>query len=128
MINNIKAARFGQTRIVVVCLGVVCVWQSFRYFTAPHEDWEMASNAIAERTQKGACVTAVPPDGARLYEFFRPELGRARCEAPSMVLAVTPYASGEQRERASGLLRAAGYRQTSAISVGGSEIVCFVRP
>lgn len=75
--------------------GVVCVWQSFRFFTSQQEDWQAAAMAIAEQAECGACVLIAPAEQAKLYEFFRPELKHVRCSGPRVVLAITPYTSAE---------------------------------
>src|SRR6185437_14096964 len=32
---------------LTILLTAVCVWQSYRYFSAPHENWQIAADALA---------------------------------------------------------------------------------
>lgn len=114
--------------VLAASLGVICIWQSVKYFTAPHEDWKEAARAIAEPVQQGACLVVAPSRADRLYEFFEPELRRAHCKAPRMVLAITPYTTSGQRQTAVNELLADGYTQESEAISGGSRIMFFRRP
>jgi hypothetical protein len=108
-------------------LAAFCLWQSFRYFTAPHENWQVAADAIAAEVRKGACMVVVPREQAYSYEFFRPELADAACPAPRTVVAFTPYATDAQRQSAVSELTAQGYRRQSGYPAGKSEIALFSR-
>jgi hypothetical protein len=108
-------------------LAAFCLWQSFRYFTAPHENWQVAANALASEVRKGACMVVVPRDQAYSYEFFRPELADARCPAPRAVVAFTPYSTDAQRHAAIAALTAQGYTKQSGYSSGKSDIALFAR-
>jgi hypothetical protein len=112
---------------VVLCVlfGIVCIRQSVVFFTAPHEDWQAAAEVIADQVNKGACLVVAPADSARLYQFFRPELSRAHCQASVMVLAITPVSTREQREDAVAALTGQGYTQSSEVLVGRSAVVSF---
>ena len=111
--------------VLCVLFGLVSIRQSVVYFTAPHENWEAAADVIADQVKKGAGVLVAPSNNARLYEFFRPELSLARCQAPLMVLAITPAATREERAGAVSELNAQGYRQQNEILVGKSAVLSF---
>ena len=108
-------------------LAAFCLWQSFRYFTAPHENWQVAADALASEVRKGACMVVVPREQAYSYEFFRPELANAGCPAPRTVVAFTPYATDAQRQAAIAALTAQGYSKQSGYSSGKSDIALFAR-
>lgn len=108
-------------------LAAFCVWQSFRYFTAPRENWKVAADALEAEVKKGACVVVVPAEQAYSYQFFRPELAETRCPAPQTVVAFTPYATDTQRQAAVSALTAQGYRRQSGYAAGKSEIALFSR-
>jgi hypothetical protein len=120
-----RHARVGF--VLLALLSAVCIRQSIRFFTAPHENWQAAADAIHEQVRSGACLVVAPPEQAYLYEFFQPLQGRGGCEAPQIVLATTPYSTGKQRETAVAGLRAHGYRLEGETSVGGSTIFSFRR-
>ena len=120
--------RHARTAVVLYALlGVICVRQSVRYFTAPRENWQAAATFISDQVQRGACLIVAPSEHARLYEFFRPELERARCSAPRMVLAITPATTNQQRESAIAALIAEGYKEQRETAAGGSAILFFQR-
>jgi len=106
-------------------LAVVCIWQTVRYFSGPHENWDIAANAIAAEVNRGACLVVVPAEEVRSYAFFRPELAESHCPATRSVLAITPYATSAQREKAASALMGAGYARISAREEGKSEIVVY---
>jgi uncharacterized membrane protein len=113
---------------LIALLGAVCVQQSARYFTAPHEDWQTAAGALAKEVNQGACLVVAPPAQARYYEFFQPRLREAHCHAPRMVVSATPYSTIEDRQTAIADLIALGYKQESEALVGKSQIITFHRP
>jgi 4-amino-4-deoxy-L-arabinose transferase-like glycosyltransferase len=119
--------RARTAMVLYALLGIVCVRQSVRYFTAPHENWQAAASFISDQVQRGACLIVSPSDHARLYEFFRPELERARCIAPRMVLAITPVTNSQQRQSAIASLIAQGYTEQDETVVGKSAILFFQR-
>jgi hypothetical protein len=110
----------------VALLAVVCIWQSVRFFSAPHEDWRAAADALEDRVKHGDCLMVAPPAQTSIYEFFHPELGRAGCLGHRIVLAVTPYASVADRETAVTALISGGCERGHADTVGGSQIVEFL--
>jgi 4-amino-4-deoxy-L-arabinose transferase-like glycosyltransferase len=113
--------------VLLISLGAVCVVQSVRYFTAPHEDWQMAADTLAIEVKRGGCLIVVPPDQARYYEFFQPQLREARCQAPRMVISATPYSTSKDRQAAIADLTTRGYKQESDRLVGKSNITTFYR-
>ena len=118
-----------HVRIAVVLyalLGMVCIRQSIRYFTAPHENWQAATAFMSDQVQ-GGCLIVAPSELTQLCEFFHPELERARCSAPRMVLAITPAATNQQRESAIASLIAQGYKKQRETVVGMSSILLFQR-
>ena len=112
---------------VAALLAAFCLWQSFRYFTAPHENWQAAADSLASEARRGACVLVVPREQAYSYEFFRPELANAACPASRTVVAFTPYATDAQRQAAIAALTAQGYAKQSGYSSGKSDIALFSR-
>ena len=128
LLAAVPVQRGSRTAAALTALtAVVCVVEDVRYFRKPQEDWAVAADAIAKQEKQGACFSAAPANLTYLYEFFRPELARAHCEAPSIVLAITPYTTNSQRDAAIALLSAQGYRDTSEIAAGGSRIILFQR-
>lgn len=120
--------RLKWTGVALAVLVVaVCVVADIRYFTRPSENWAVAADAIAKPVDRGACFSTAPADLNFLYEFFRPDLARAHCEAPVMLLAITPYTTAAQRTAAIAMLAAQGYRQNGEIASGGSTILLFRR-
>jgi hypothetical protein len=124
----LASERHAPTAVVLYALlAIVSVRQSVLYFTAPHENWQAAATFISAQVQGGACLIVAPSDLAPLYDFFRPELERARCSAPRMLLAVTPAATLQRRESAIAALIAQGYKQLREADVGRSAILFFQR-
>jgi hypothetical protein len=114
-----------KDKVLAVLLAAVCLWQSFRYFTAPHENWQVAADSLASEAKTGACIVVVPREQAYSYEFFRPELANAGCPAPRTVVAFTPYATDAQRHEAVAALAAQGYSKQAGYSSGKSDIALF---
>lgn len=108
-------------------LALLCVRYSVLFFTTPREDWQAAANAIEEQVRQGACLTVAPAESTALYEFFRPELRRARCTAPRMLLVITPYTTSDQRLAAVAALTADHFRQEGESVAGKSRIISFRR-
>jgi 4-amino-4-deoxy-L-arabinose transferase-like glycosyltransferase len=120
--------RHARTAVVFYALlGIFCVRQSVAYFTAQHENWQAAADAISGQVRRGACLIVAPSELAGLYQFFRPELERAGCTAPRMVLAITPATTAEQRASAISSLLAQGYQKQRETTVGRSDIFTFQR-
>jgi hypothetical protein len=118
--------RYPRAGVTLSALfGIICFWQCLRYFTAPRENWESAASAIAEQVERGACLVVAPPEHARFYEFFSPELSRADCRSPTMVLAITPYTTRAQQETAVAALIKDRYRLERETVVGRSVVVFF---
>lgn len=107
-------------------LAIVCIWQSARFFSSPHENWQAAADALAERMRQGGCMAVAPPEQAAIYEFFRPDLRRGDCRSNPAVLAVTPYATPAQTGAAIDALQSAGCRRERTNAVGGSLIIEFL--
>ena len=114
-------------RPLTALLAAFCLWQSFRYFTAPHENWQAAADALASEARKGACMVVVPGEQAYSYEFFHPELSDAGCPGQRTVVAFTPYATDAQRRAAVAALTEQGYKKQSGYSSGKSDIALFSR-
>ena len=116
------SAANAHPRAGVVLAALFCtvgVVQSVKYFTAPHEDFQLAALAMANEAKLGACVTVAPKDLSRLYEFFEPNVSRELCDTPRVVLAITPYSTSEQRTAAIGTLASQGYTQDREVSLRG---------
>jgi len=123
------AATENRSRVshaATAILTVVCIWQSVRFFSAPHENWRAAADALEDRVKLGDCLMVAPPAQASLYEFFHPELRHAGCTADPIVLAVTPYATAAEREAALSMLTSRDCQQGRTDTVGGSQIVEFL--
>lgn len=112
-------------RVLMAVLAAVCVWFSFRYFTAPHDNFDQAADALMAEVRQGACVAVVPPRDRDLYEFFRPEIADANCLAPRVVLVATPYTTPAEKQAGVARLLESNYRQESVSTVGRSEISVF---
>lgn len=124
------AAIEWRTRAAVALatlLAGVCIWQNVRFFSATGEDWDAAAGVLAQETRRGACLLVSPPDQAYLYEFFRPELRKARCTGPRVVVALTPYATQQQDRAAVSELIRAGYEEDREQIIGKSRITHFHR-
>lgn len=121
------AQRTRLASALLILLSAVCVWQSVRFFTAPHDDWQAASDAIWARTRAGACLSVAPPEQAPLYAFFHPDLQASPCDASRWILALTPASSPEQRDAALDALQSRGYQWESTTLVGGSRVSGFGR-
>jgi hypothetical protein len=117
--------RAGLTLATLFC--AVGVLQSVKYFTAPHEDFQLAARAMASEATQGACVTVAPKELSRMYEFFEPQVSRDPCDSPRVVLAVTPYSTAEQRSAAVANLTSRGYKQEREALAGRSTLVFFRR-
>ena len=125
----VAVERYPRAGVTLSALfGIICFWQCLRYFTAPRENWESAASAIAEQVKRGVCLVVAPPDHARLYEFFSPELSRGDCRSPTMVLAITPYTTGAEQETAMAALIKDRYTLERRTVVGGSVVVFFRSP
>jgi 4-amino-4-deoxy-L-arabinose transferase-like glycosyltransferase len=129
-----KRSAFGRRFLILatVALLAVCIRQTVVFFRAPHENWQAAADAIALRAQQGACVQVAPADSLRLYEFFRPEIGRADCSADRrgadhLVLAITPVTTIAQRDAAIARLKSSGYVEENVLNAGLSTIFVFRR-
>jgi Dolichyl-phosphate-mannose-protein mannosyltransferase len=112
---------------LAVLVAAFCLWPAFRYFTAPHENWQVAADALAAEVRRGACMVVVPREQAYSYEFFRPELADASCPAARTAVAFTPYATVAQQQAAVAALTAQGYTKQSGYSSGKSDIALFSR-
>lgn len=115
--------RFGRPLLAI--LTAVCVLFSYRYFTAPHDDFEKAANSLMAEVRQGACIAVVPPHDRSLYEFFRPEIVDANCLAPRVVLVASPYTTPPEKQAGVARLLESGYRQESVSTVGRSELSIF---
>ena len=83
---------------------------------------------MEQSARRGACLTVAPPNQIRIYEFFHPSLGQAGSSCAEWLLAITPYATADQRNAAQSVLRSLGYQGGSETGVGGSRLVIFRRP
>lgn len=111
--------------VLYALLGAVCIRQDVAFFTAPRENWDAAAAFLADQRQHGACVAVAPPESARLYAFFYPQLARETCQAPRMALAITPFTTNEQRQRGIASLTSQGYIRQEEVVVGKSTILFF---
>jgi hypothetical protein len=105
----------------------VGLMQSAKYFTAPHEDFQLAAGELRKKSQQGLCVAVAPKELSRLYEFFEPNVAPIPCDMPRLVLAVTPYTSEKDQTSAVDELLARGYKKEREEQLGGSSLVFFHR-
>ncbi len=110
---------------VAAIFAAFCLFQSYRNFTSPREDWQLAADTISTEVARGACLMVVPPEQQYSYAFFRPELAKHPCPAPHTVVAFTPYATPAERAAANASLAAAGYQRRSATEAGRTDVVIF---
>ena len=91
--------RRPRLAVVGTCLlAFILIYGDIHLFTAPREDWAAAANLLASRTRQGQCVIFLPPDSARLYNFFNPEASSQACppdlaRLQTVIAAVSPYGS-----------------------------------
>jgi 4-amino-4-deoxy-L-arabinose transferase-like glycosyltransferase len=120
-----KYPRCGLTLATAFCF--VGIMQSIKYFTASHEDFQLAAAELRMESQQGRCVAVAPKELSRLYEFFEPGLTPTSCDMPRLVLAVTPYTSEKDRTSATDEVMARGYKKEREEQLGGSSLVFFQR-
>jgi len=111
---------------IAAIFGLICLRQTVQFFTAPREDYQLAARMLAKDVGQGACLAVAPPEQIAYYEFFQPELRRAACAGPRVVLAIPPSSTSEQRQAAVAGLQAHGYKQEGEAEAGKSGIVSFV--
>jgi 4-amino-4-deoxy-L-arabinose transferase-like glycosyltransferase len=108
---------------VAALLSIFCVRQSAVFFLHPRENWRASADAVLEQVHQGARPVVVPPDQAYLYDYFHPELRCGPALSNRIVVAITPYATVSQRQKAMAAYTAAGYEIKQERIVGGSRIV-----
>lgn len=113
--------------VLLLAFGAVCAWHNIRFFGKQEENWDLAARSIRERIGPGGCLAVAPPADARIYEYFQPGLQAARCRAPHMVLAITPYTTAEQLGTALAQFSAEGHVRQRETHIGKSLIVEFRR-
>jgi len=58
----LAAERTGQIGVAIASLLIlVCIYQDFHHFTAPHEDWGTVAESLAGAAGQGACLKVAPP-------------------------------------------------------------------
>jgi hypothetical protein len=116
--------RKERTALALAILpGIFCVRQSAVFFLSPKENWQAAADSTLAQVQQGAGLIVVPAEQAPLYAFFHPELRSVRATSNPIVMAITPYATGAQRQAAIAAYVAAGYEVELERMIGGSQIV-----
>ena len=107
---------------------VASIIGTVKYFTAPHENWNVAAQVFVDaRIPADACVVIVPETLLPVYRFFEPRLEREPCDDRRVVVAMSPYGSPEQEQRTLDELRSQGYTSVSETSGGGSRFVVLER-
>jgi len=120
--------RSGPAAIVLYALlAAVCIRQNVAFFTAPRENWEAAARFLAAQKHQGVCLAVAPPESARPYEFFYPELAVPECHSARMMLAISPYSTIEQRRSGVAALESQRYTQEGESMVGTFTILFFRR-
>jgi uncharacterized membrane protein len=90
--RRIPAAIYGCLLLSIL------VYEDFEFFARPREDWQAASNLLAQEINQGRCAIFLPADSDRLYEFFNPDVSNRACPsdlttARAVTVAVSPYES-----------------------------------
>jgi uncharacterized membrane protein len=113
---------------VIVLLVMICLYRDYRYFSSTvNEDWAAASRVLIREQSRGTCIQISPADEAPIYQFFEPGLRTGSCDGARVLLAVSPYCSRDEHQRAADALRSRNYRQETEVTVGRSEIVFYAR-
>ena len=120
-----KYPRIGLVLTTGFC--VIGIMQSVKYFTAPHEDFQLAARLLRQESQQGACVAVAPKELSRLYEFFEPGLATEPCDLARLVLAATPYTTEKEQTVATDEITGRGYQKERQEQSGGSTLVFFHR-
>lgn len=103
---NPRAALYAFVPVVLVFLGY-----DFHWLTKPREDWGLAARTIeATKTGRHACTIYAPAGSISIYEFYKPDLGREVCQPgeisnSTVVLTISPYATGPELRKAKDLVR-----------------------
>jgi Predicted membrane protein len=109
------------------------VHQDIRMVHKPREDWRAAAASIHRAIEPNGCVVTAPAEWAPLYEFFEPDLKVHRCgsalgSTETIVLAITPYTTGEDVRRALASIAQAGFENSVAEeAVGSTRLRTFHR-
>jgi hypothetical protein len=96
---EILTDRWPRLAALFTCvLAAILIYGNIHLFTMPREDWATAANLLADRTRQGQCVIFLPPDSARLYDFFNPQASSLVCPsdlatARTIIAAMSPYGS-----------------------------------
>jgi len=125
-----------QRRRVAGALGclVITVFliADVRFFLRPREDWRAASSILQGLAQRGGCILFAPASSEGFYEFFVPELGRAKCReeglsaAPGVAMAVSPYGPREEPQLIRRLSES-GFRKTQEFNRQGPRVELYKR-
>ena len=114
-------------KVLALVLAVLCGYKSVRRFTAAGEDWDAASHALAQETDRGACLMVIPPSSWLVYAYFVPRLAPRSDDCPAVVAAAAPYASAPARAGLSRELTGRSYTVRRSRSVGGTTIAVWER-
>jgi hypothetical protein len=117
-------SRAVQYAFAAVLIGIGGV-QSYKYFTAPHENWSATADVLVSRMEQSECLKVVPPENLRLYRFFRPDLRETNCTGDRIALVITPATSNPQRDQALTRMFESGHVKTGATFSGMSTIYDF---
>jgi 4-amino-4-deoxy-L-arabinose transferase-like glycosyltransferase len=113
--------------ITAALLALVCMQQSYKYFTSPYEDWGAAAALAEKEVGSDGCFLTFPAEHAKRYVFFAPELRVCGVPARHVVLALSPYASQRERDLAFERLKLIGYTLQRESKSGRFSMVSFVR-
>jgi hypothetical protein len=113
------------TLALAILLGLFCVRQSTLFFLYPREDWQAASDYILHEAQRCGRLVVVPAQQRPLYAFFHPELCCGPQVSNRIVMAITPYTTGAERQQAIATTVSAGYDIERECDLGGSHVVSF---
>jgi 4-amino-4-deoxy-L-arabinose transferase-like glycosyltransferase len=129
----ILAASASQTRpreataFALIALAI-CGYKSARYFTQPEPDYAAAASAIAQEVDRGACFRVVPEISRQLYVYFAPQLAMDSGTCSTVVAAVVPGFSDQDRDVLFNDFAQHGYTKIRTGDVGETAITTFRKP
>jgi uncharacterized membrane protein len=93
------SARWRIPAAIYGCLfAAILLYQDVHFFTRPREDWNAASNLLAQQVKQGRCTIFLPADSVHLYQLFNPDASNHICPSDlatprGIVAAISPYES-----------------------------------
>jgi Dolichyl-phosphate-mannose-protein mannosyltransferase len=118
-------ARPRETAALTAIAMLLCGYKSIRYFTQPEPDWQFAATTIAAEVDRGACFRVVPQSAHEIYAYFAPDVDKNSGNCPSVIAAVIPGYSDQDRDVLFNELLDHGYTKLRTGQVGGSSLTMF---